>query len=108
MKRILKNDNVKVIAGSAKGQTGKVIGVIDNAWVIVEGLNKRKRHLKGNPHLNIESKIVEVEAKIHISNVALVDPTTGKPGKIGYRLENSNEHKTKVRYFKKSNSVVQA
>jgi large subunit ribosomal protein L24 len=108
MKRILKNDNVKVIAGSSKGQSGKVLSVIDNTWVIVEGLNKKKRHLKGNPHLQIESKIVEVEGRIHISNVAHVDPSTGKPAKIGFRFDDANNLKTKIRYFKKSNNAVQA
>lgn len=107
MKRIIKNDNVIVISGSCKGQIGKILSVIENRWVIVEGVNKKKKHLKGNPHLNIESRIAEIEAKIHISNVALIDPTTNLPGKIGYKFEDVGSKKTKVRYFKKTNTTVQ-
>ena len=105
MKRIQTKDRVIVIAGKNKGQTGIVKQVLENK-VLVEGLNMIKKHVKPNPQLEQKGGIIEKEAPIHVSNIALLDPSTQKAGKIGFRFEISNEKKQKVRYFKSSNDLV--
>ena len=100
--RIKKGDKVVVIAGSNKGKEGIVTSVLtkDNK-VIVGGVNMVKKHSKPN-QAQPEGKIIEKEAPIHISNVALVDPKTNKPTKVGYKVENGK----KVRVAKKSSTVI--
>jgi large subunit ribosomal protein L24 len=90
-------DKVIVIAGSNKGKEGKITKVLDNK-VIVEGVNLRKKHLKPKNN-NGTGEIVEVEAPIHVSNVAIIDPKTKKPSKIKYDV---NKDGKKVRIAKKS------
>ena len=101
---IKKGDTVKVIAGVNKGQEGKVITVLTAASrVILEGENIRKdsKHTKPNAN-NQEGGIVKQDAPIHISNVMLVDESTGKVDRVGRRQEDGKS----VRYFKKSKEVV--
>lgn len=103
MRKIKKDDNVIIITGKNKGMKGKILRVLPNNKVIVEGANLVKKHKKPNPSKNTQGGIVEQEAPIHCSNVALVDPDTNKPGKIGFKyLEDGR----KVRYFKSSNEVI--
>ncbi len=100
---IRRGDKVVVIAGDAKGKTGTVVSVdINNDKAIIEGLNMVKRHNKPTA-TNPNGGIVEKEAPIHVSNIALVDPKTGKPSKVG-RKEDKNGKL--VRYAKKSGEVV--
>jgi len=101
---IKKGDTVKVIAGVSKGQEGKVIKVIPaTSRVILEGDNIRKdsKHTKPNA-ANQDGGIVKQDAAIHISNVMLVDESTGKMDRVGRR----NEDGKSVRYFKKSKELV--
>lgn len=116
MKKIKKGDIVKVIKGRAKNQfakTGttysdkqgvsKVIKVDykrNKVWL--EGLNLVKRHLKPDQN-NPKGRIVEIEAPIDISNVMLVDPKTGEPTRVGFKIL---EDGTKVRYSKKTNEII--
>ena len=103
MRRIKKGDEVVVIAGKDKGRQGRVLKVIENERVIVEGINIIKRHTKPNPDRNVGGSIVEREAALHISNVMLYNPTTHKGDRVGFRtLENGR----KVRYFKSNDEVV--
>ncbi len=104
MQKIKTGDIVQVIAGDDKGRTGKVLKIITKTnRVLVEGLNIVKKHVKPNPQLNIEGGIVPREAPMHISNVALYDASKSASSRVGIRtLENG----TKVRYFKKTNEVV--
>lgn len=100
--RIKKGDKVVVIAGSNKGKEGTVSAVLAKEnKVIVAGVNVRKKHVKPN-QAQPEGKIIEKEAPIHISNVALVDPKTNKPTKVGYKIEDGK----KVRVAKKSSTVI--
>jgi large subunit ribosomal protein L24 len=79
---IRKGDRVKVISGNYKGQEGTVIRVEpDKSRVVVEGVNRRKRHMKPS-QTNPEGGIVEFEAPIHVSNVMLMDPASGEPTRI--------------------------
>jgi large subunit ribosomal protein L24 len=101
---IKKGDTVKVIAGVSKGQEGKVIKVMpDSSRVILEGehIRKNSRHTKPNAQ-NQDGGIVKQDAPIHISNVMLVDPESGKPTRVG-RKEVDNKS---VRYSKKSGEVI--
>ena len=98
--RLKKDDTVKIIAGKDKGLTGKIIKVDPvNERVIVQGANMVKKTMKKQ---NAQDKggIVEVEAPIHVSNVALVSKGSGS--KIGYKMENGK----KVRYAKKTGEVL--
>ena len=98
--RLKKDDTVKIIAGKDKGLTGKIIKVDPvNERVIVQGANMVKKTRKKQ---NAQDKggIVEVEAPIHVSNVALV--SKGSVSKVGYKMENGK----KVRYAKKTGEVL--
>lgn len=92
--KIVRNDEVVVIAGNHKGEKGKVKRVLhDKDRVIVEGINKVKRHMKPS-QLNPEGGIIEKEASIHVSNVALIDPESGKPTRV--RFEGDGKDKKRV------------
>ena len=98
--RLKKDDTVKIIAGKDKGLTGKIIKVDPvNERVIVQGANMVKKTMKKQ---NAQDKggIMEVEAPIHVSNVALV--SKGSVSKVGYKME----HGKKVRYAKKTGEVL--
>jgi len=100
--RIKKGDNVIVIAGKDKGKKGKVSKAIpDLDKVVVEGANMRKKHLKskkkGQP-----GQIVEFAVPIHVSNVAIADPKSGKPTRIGIKVEGGK----RVRIAKKSGQKI--
>lgn len=98
--RLKKDDTVKIIAGKDKGRTGKIVKVDPvKERVIVQGANMVKKTMKKQ---NAQDKggIVEVEAPIHVSNVALV--SKGSVSKIGYKMENGK----KVRYAKKTGEVL--
>ncbi len=102
MNRIKKGDNVIVIAGNSKGKTGKVLTVIpEKDRVIVEGVAMVSKHTKPNAK-NPQGGIVKQEASIHVSNVALVDPKSGKATRIGYKVEDGK----KVRVAKKSGEEI--
>jgi large subunit ribosomal protein L24 len=100
--RIKAGDKVMVIAGKDKGKVGKVLKVLpEKDRVVVEGVRIVKKHLKPTAS-NPEGGIVEREAPIHISNVMLVDPKTGKPTRVGIKYENGK----KLRYAKRSGAVI--
>jgi len=100
---IKKGDTVIVNAGNYKGQQGKVLSVIRKTdRAIVEGVNMMKKHTKPNA-ANPQGGIVEKEAPIHISNLMLKDPKTGKATRIGRRLD---EEGNLVRYSKKSGEEI--
>ena len=104
MKRIKKNDQVIVIAGRDKGLKGAVTRV-DGERVWVENVNVVKRHQKPNPAKGLQGGIIEKEMSLHISNVALLNTTTDKADRVGFR---TLEDGRKVRYFKSNNEVVDA
>jgi large subunit ribosomal protein L24 len=103
MRKIKKDDNVVVVAGKNKGLQGKVLKVMANDKVVIEGVNIVKKHVKPNPNKNEQGGISEREAAIHCSNVALVNPATNQPEKVGFK---TLEDGRKVRYFKSSNEVI--
>jgi large subunit ribosomal protein L24 len=103
MRRIRKGDEVMVIAGKDKGRQGKVIRMVGEDRVLVEGINLVKRHTKPNPSRNVAGGIIEREASIHLSNVMVFNPGTSKGDRIGFR---TLEDGRKVRFFKSNNEVV--
>jgi large subunit ribosomal protein L24 len=102
MLKIKRDDEVIVLAGKDKGKQGKVLKVLDDK-VIVGGVNMVKRHTKPNPQAGVAGGIVEKEAPIHVSNVAIYNSNTGKADRVGFRV---SEDGTKVRYFKSTNEVI--
>ncbi|MCU0454827.1 MAG: 50S ribosomal protein L24 [Bacteroidales bacterium] len=100
---IKKGDTVMVITGESKGQKGRVLEVIrDKNKAIVEGINMVSKHTK--PHSKApQGGIVKKEAPVHLSNLMLLDPSSGKPTRIGKRL---NDKSKLVRYSKKSGEEI--
>ena len=105
MSKIKKGDEVVVIAGRDKGRRGTVVKVVDDGHVIVEGVNMVKRHTKPNPQRQVQGGIVEKEAGIDVSNVALWNPVTKKGDRVGFRTLADGR---KVRFFKSNKEVVDA
>jgi large subunit ribosomal protein L24 len=103
MKKIKKGDDVIVLTGRDKGKRGVVVKTLPNERVVVEGVQIVKRHTKPNPQAGIPGGIVEKEASIHISNVALYNPVTQKADRVGIK---TLEDEKKVRFFKSNNEVV--
>jgi large subunit ribosomal protein L24 len=94
--RIRKNDQVAVIAGRDKGKRGRVLDVSPaTSKIKVEGAGMIKRHQKANPQGNRGGGIIEKEAWIHISNVQLIDPQSGKPSRVRYLVDGDGT-KTRV------------
>ena len=105
MLKIKRDDEVIVIAGRDKGKRGKVMRVIAPDRVIVSGINMIKKHQKPNPQAGVAGGIVEKEASIHASNVAIYNTATKKADRVGFKvLENG----TKVRVFKSNGEAVEA
>ena len=99
---IKKGDTVYVNAGNDKGKTGKVLSVIpDKDRAIVEGINMVSKHTKPNPK-QPQGGIVKQEAGIHISNLQLIDPQSGKATRVGYKVVDGK----KIRYAKKSGEEI--
>ncbi|HWV89023.1 MAG TPA: 50S ribosomal protein L24 [Burkholderiales bacterium] len=105
MNRIRKGDAVIVTAGSEKGRTGTVVGVRADGRVVVEGVNMVKKHQRPNPARGVQGGIVQKEAPLAASNIALVNPATKKADRIGVRALKDGR---KVRYFKSNGELVDA
>lgn len=103
MRKIKKGDKVIILAGKDKGREGNVLSVRPDDRVVVEGANMVKKHVRPNPNKGETGGIVDMEAALHISNVALVNPATGKADRVGFKVL---EDGTKVRYFKSNGEVV--
>jgi large subunit ribosomal protein L24 len=103
MNKIRKGDKVMVLTGRDKGKQGTVLRMLADSRVLVENVNMIKRHTKPNPNKGVTGGIIDREAPIHISNVALYNPATGNGERVGMR---TMQDKSKVRYFKKSGEVA--
>ena len=99
---VKKGDKVKVITGKDKGKEGVILAAFPKQdRVLVEGVNIVKKHVKPN-QLNPQCGIVSQEAAIHVSNVMLIDPKSGEPTRVGFKIEDGK----KVRVAKKSGVVI--
>ena len=103
MQKLKREDEVIVIAGRDKGKRGKVMRVLDNGRIIVSGINMVKRHTRPNPNIGQQGGIVEKEAGIQISNIAIFNPKSEKADRVTFKIE---EDGTKVRIFKSDSSLV--
>jgi large subunit ribosomal protein L24 len=103
MRKIKKGDQVIVRAGKEKGKQGTVLRVLLKDRVLVENINIVKRHTRPNPNKGVTGGIVDKEAPIHISNVALYNPGVGKGERVGIKFLGDGR---KVRYFKGSGEVA--
>jgi len=104
MSKIKRDDEVVVIAGKDKGKRGKVRRVVDGGRVLVAGVNMIKKHTRPNPQAGIQGGIVEREAPIQVSNVAIFNPETGSGDRVGYRVADGR----KVRVFKSNGAEIDA
>jgi len=105
MRKIKSNDEVIVITGRDKGKRGKVNKVLADGRLIVSGIQMIKKHQKPNPQLGITGGIVEKEAPIQISNVAIFNPASKKADRVGIKqLEDGR----KIRVFKSNGEAVDA
>ena len=101
--KIRRDDEVIILAGKDKGKTGKVTKVlVESGKVYVEGINLIKKHTKPVPQLQQAGGIVEKEAPLQVSNVAIVNSKTGKADRVGFRIEDGK----KVRFFKSNNELI--
>ena len=103
MQKLKRNDEVIVIAGRDKGKRGKINRVLKDGRLIVSGVNMVKRHTKPNPNIGRQGGIVEKEAGIDQSNVAIWNPDTEKADRVGFRVE---EDGSKARIFKSDQKVI--
>ena len=110
MRKIKKGDEVIVTTGKDKGKRGAVLRVVDADHVVVEGANVVKKHQRPNPMKGQTGGIVDKEMPLQLSNVALVNPATGKADRVGFKFleAQSGAAARKVRFFKSNGEVVDA
>jgi len=104
MAKLKQDDEVIVIAGKDKGKRGTVRQVLDTGKLVVSGVNMIKKHTKPNPQAGVSGGIVEREAPIQISNVAIYNAGAGKADRVGYKVEDGK----KVRIYKSDGSAIDA
>lgn len=103
MRKIKKGDEVIVLAGRDKGKIGEVLQVLDDDRLLVNDVNIVKRHTKPNPMKGQQGGIIEMEAPINVSNLAIYNPETKKADRVGFKYLQDGR---KVRYFKSTGEVV--
>jgi large subunit ribosomal protein L24 len=109
MEKICKGDEVIVIAGKDKGKRGTVSARVDADYVIVGGLNVARKHVKPNPMKGITGGIIDKDMPIHVSNVAIFNPVTGKADRVRVKVEKVVDGRRKVkrtRVFKSNGELV--
>lgn len=105
MEKIRKGDEIIVLTGKDKGKRGTVVQRVDAEHVVVEGVNRAKKHVRPNPVKGVVGGIVDKDMPIHVSNVALFNAATGKADRIGFK---TLEDGRKVRVFKSNGEPVNA
>ena len=105
MDKIKKGDEIIVITGRDKGKRGVVLTRVDAEHVVVEGVNRAKKHVKPNPVKGVQGGIADKDMPIHISNIALFNPATKKADRVGFKQLDDGR---KVRVFKSNGEQVNA
>lgn len=108
MQRIRKGDEVVIVAGKDKGRHGTVLEVRKDNRVVVEGLNLAKKHVRPDPNQGIAGGIEDREMSLHVSNVMLYNPDSGRGERVGFKYLGEGAERRKVRYFKSTGEVVDA
>lgn len=103
MKKIRKGDEIIICCGKDKGKRGTVMHYDGDDYVVIQGLNKTKKHVKPNPTKGIVGSIAEIEKAIHISNVAIYNPETKKADRVGFVYSDDN---SKIRIFKSNGARI--
>ena len=105
MRKIRSSDEVVVITGKDKGRRGKIMQVLEEGKILVQGVNRVKKHVKPNPNAGVQGGIIEKEMPLDASNVMLVNPATGKGDRVGFKLLDDGK---KIRVFKSNGERVDA
>ena len=105
MDKIRKGDEIVVIAGKDKGKRGTIVTRVDAEHVVVEGVNRAKKHVKPNPVKGVVGGVVDKDMPLHVSNVSLYNPATQKADRVGFKLLEDGK---KIRVFKSSGEAVGA
>lgn len=105
MRKIKRDDEIIVIAGRDKGKRGKVLKVQDDGRLLISGVNMIKKHQKPNPNIGQPGGIIEKEAPIQASNVAIFNAAENKADRVGFKILEDGK---KVRVFKSNDQVVGA
>lgn len=105
MNKIKRDDDVIVIAGKDKGKRGKVLKVQADGRLVISGINMIKKHQKPNPQMNIAGGIIEKEAPIEASNVAIFNAGTNKADRVGFKVLEGGK---KIRVFKSNGAALDA
>lgn len=103
--KIRKGDNVVVLSGRDKGRRGAVLKVLDGGQLIVEGINKVKKHTRANPQTNSPGGIIDKEMPLLVSKVALWNPAAKKGDRVGFKTLADGK---KVRFFKSNGEMIDA
>ncbi len=108
MQKIRKGDTVVVTTGREKGKRGTVLRVLESGKVLIEGVNRVKKHQRPNPIKGQTGGIIDKEMPLHLSNVMLVNPATGKGDRVGVKFleAQGGAAPRKVRFFKSNGEVV--
>ncbi|ROR94824.1 large subunit ribosomal protein L24 [Sinobacterium caligoides] len=104
MRKIKRDDEIIVIAGKDKGKRGKVSSVKKDGRLVVSGINVIKKHQKPNPQAGVAGGIIEKEAAIQASNVAIFNPNTNKADRVGFKVEGD----VKTRIYKSTGEAIDA
>lgn len=104
MRKIKREDEIIVLTGRDKGKRGKVVRIVDDKRILVSGINIIKKHQRANPQANVAGGIIEKEAPIQVSNVAIYNPSTSKADRVGFKVEGGK----KFRIFKSNGEQVDA
>ena len=104
MLKIKKDDEIVVISGRDKGKRGDVLRVLDDRRLLVGGVNMVKKHQRPNPNVGQQGGIIEQEAPIQASNVAIWNRDEDKADRVGFRMEDDG---TKVRFYKSTGKVIE-
>lgn len=102
MKKIKKGDEIIIRCGKDKGKRGIVLRYETDNYIVIQGLNKIKKHVKPNPAKNIVGGITEFEKPMHVSNVSIYNPVTKKADRVGIRLSDNK----KLRIFKSNKEEI--
>ena len=102
MQKLKQGDEVIVLIGKDKGKRGRISQFL-NDKILIEGVNRVKKHQKPNPNAGVQGGIIEKEMPLHKSNVALYNVATKKADKVGFKTLDDGK---KVRYFKSNNEII--
>ena len=103
MQKLKKGDEVIILTGKDKGKQGAITKLVGTDKVLVQGINKAKKHQKPNPNQGVTGGILEKDMPIHISNIGLFNPDTKKADRVGFKFLEDGK---KVRFFKSNNEIV--